>query len=79
MSSKDKTAGIPKTMRIVFGTIMILIYIGMGVLFLCGFFPWLKDGWAWLRWAGGILFIGYGIWRAYRQFTGIDPDITTRD
>lgn len=63
------------TLRTVLGIIMIIIYVGMGVLFLCNFFPWLSGSWAWLRWAGGILFIGYGIWRAYRQFSGIDTSV----
>lgn len=79
MSSERKSSGAPKTMRMVFGIIMILVYIGMGVLFLCGYFSWLTGNWAWLRWAGGLMFIAYGIWRAYRQFKGIDPDVTTRE
>ncbi len=62
-------------MRMIFGIIMILVYIGMGVLFLCGFFTWLSGDWAWLRWVGGFLFILYGIWRAYRQFTGVDSPV----
>lgn len=79
MSSENKSSGMPGTMRTVFGIIMILIYLGMGVLFFCGFFSWLTGTWAWLRWVGGGIFIAYGIWRAYRQFKGIDPDITTRE
>lgn len=63
-------------MRTIFGIIMIIIYVGMGVLFLCGVFTWLSGPWAWLRWVGGILFIVYGIWRGYRQFKGIDPSVT---
>ncbi len=27
----------------------------------------------WVRWVGGALFTVYGLWRAYRQFKGIDP------
>lgn len=63
------------TLRTVLGIIMIVIYVGMGVLFLCNFFPWLSGNWAWLRWVGGILFIVYGLWRAYRQFSGIDTSV----
>ncbi|MCM1337264.1 MAG: hypothetical protein NC187_01090 [Candidatus Amulumruptor caecigallinarius] len=63
------------TLRTVLGIIMIIIYVGMGVLFLCNFFPWLSGSWAWLRWVGGILFIVYGLWRAYRQFSGIDTSV----
>lgn len=63
------------TLRTILGIIMILIYVGMGVLFLCDYFPWLKGSWAWLKWTGGILFILYGIWRAYRQFKNIDTPV----
>lgn len=62
-------------MRNIFGIIMILIYLGMGVLFFIGFFPWFSGSWEWFRWVGGGMFIAYGLWRAYRQFKGIDdPD-----
>jgi len=60
-------------MRNVFGIIMIAIYLTVGILFLCGYFNILFPTWTWVRWAGGILFIAYGVWRAYRQFAGIDP------
>lgn len=78
METEKKKSNMPRTMRNVFGIIMIIIYVAMGVLFLCGAFPQLSGNWAWLRWVGGILFIVYGVWRAYRQFKGIDEDVTTR-
>lgn len=78
MEQETKTSKMPSAMRNVFGIIMIIVYLGMGVLFFIGFFDWLKGSWAWLRWVGGSIFIVYGIWRAYRQFKGIDPDVTTR-
>ena len=59
---------VPSTMRIVFGIIMIIVYVGMGVLLLINFFDWHTPLLTWLRWIGGILFIIYGIWRAIRQF-----------
>lgn len=69
----------PQTMRNIFGIIMIVIYIGMGVLFLSGYFDVnFNEKCMWLRWAGGILFIAYGVWRAFRQFKAIDPDISDR-
>lgn len=61
--------------RTIFGIIMIIIYVGMGVLLLCGVFT--DDnagGWVWLRWGGGSLLVLYGIWRAIRQFKGIDSN-----
>lgn len=60
-------------MRNVYGIIMVAIFVGVGILFFCGYFNILFPSWPWMRWAGGVLFVGYGIWRAYRQFAGIDP------
>lgn len=75
--SDYNTSKTPQTMRNIFGVIMIIIYIGMGVLLFLNFFGF-QGSWSWLRWVGGGIFIVYGIWRAYRQFKGIDPDVTSR-
>lgn len=77
MANSD-TSKTPRMMRNIFGVIMILIYLGMGVLCFINFFGF-SSGWEWLRWVMGGVFTVYGIWRAYRQFKGIDPDITSRD
>lgn len=66
---------IPSTMRVVFGIIMIIVYVGMGILLLINFFGWQGELLTWLRWCGGVLFIIYGIWRAIRQFWGIDSSL----
>lgn len=79
MDNEKQRSNMPQTMRNIFGIFMILIYLGMGALFLFGFFPQLTGNWEWLRWVGGVLFIVYGFWRAYRQMKGIDADITTRE
>ena len=71
------TNNTPKTARLIFGIFMIIIYVGMGILLLVNFFDWESGSWEWLRWTGGVLLILYGIWRAYRQFAGIDSDLTT--
>ncbi len=60
-SAKEATPGV---MRNIFGIIMIIIYVGMGILCFCGAFPWFTGDWAWLRWVGGAIFVVYGIWRA---------------
>lgn len=60
-----------KMVRTIFGIVMILIYVGMGVLLLINFFQWQND-WAWTRYIVGIVLIIYGFWRAYRQYKGID-------
>lgn len=65
----------PKTARLIFGIFMIIIYVGMGILLLVNFFDWESGSWEWLRWTGGVLLILYGIWRAYRQFAGIDSSL----
>ena len=69
-----KNNGVSKAntiMRGIFGLIMIIVYVGMGVLLLINFFGWGGD-WAWTRYVVGIVLILYGIWRAYRQVKGID-------
>ncbi|MCM1504019.1 MAG: hypothetical protein NC127_02355 [Muribaculum sp.] len=70
-----KNGGTPQTVRNIFGVFMILIYVGMGVLFLIDFFGWSEASWGWLRYVVGIALIVYGLWRGYRQFAGIDRNI----
>lgn len=76
MSNENKPngSGTPQTMRNIFGIFMIIVYVGVGVLFLVGFFAPIYGSWTWLRWVAGIILIIYGVWRAYRQFTGIDDN-----
>lgn len=77
-NQNNQGSGIPRASRNIFGIIMILIYLGMGILCLTNVFDWFGGSWEWLRWVGGSLFIVYGIWRAYRQFAGIDAEIGSR-
>ena len=60
-----------QVMSTIFGIIMIIIYVGMGVLLLINFFNWNSD-WAWPRYIVGVVLVIYGLWRAYRQVKGID-------
>lgn len=69
------TNNTPKIARMIFGIFMIIIYVWMGILLLVNFFAWENGSWEWLRWTGGVLLILYGIWRAYRQFAGIDSSL----
>lgn len=64
----DYRKATPRTMRIVFGVFMIVIYIGMGVLLLTSFFDQVIP-YAWIRIVLAVAFIIYGIWRGYRQFS----------
>ncbi len=57
-----------RVIRIVFGIIMIAVYLGMGILMLMNYFE-IRQIIAQLL---GALFIVYGIFRAYRQIKGID-------
>lgn len=66
---------VPSTMRTLFGIVMIIIYVGMGVLLFINFFGWGPGILQWLRWIGGCVFVIYGLWRAYRQFRGIDSAV----
>ncbi len=38
MSAQRTPTGTPAAMRNIFGIIMIIIYVGVGVLFFCGYF-----------------------------------------
>lgn len=67
----DSTYKANKIMRAIFGIIMIIVYVGMGVLLLINFFDWGGD-WVWTRYIVGVVLVIYGIWRAYRQVKGID-------
>ncbi len=58
-------------MRAVFGIIMIIVYVGMGVLLLINYFNWDGD-WAWTRYVIGVVLVIYGIYRAWRQYKGVD-------
>lgn len=71
--ARERTSGTgtPAVMRTIFGIIMIIVYVGMGILLLINYFGWQGD-WAWTRYVVGVMLVLYGIWRAYRQIKGID-------
>ena len=60
-----------KILRTIFGIFMIVIFVGMGILMIINFFRW-DESWTWVRWMLGVVFIIYGIFRAYRQISGKD-------
>lgn len=71
-NNKPRQGMNPNTvMRAVFGIIMIIVYVGMGVLLLINYFNWGGD-WAWTRYVVGIMLIIYGVYRAWRQIKGVD-------
>ena len=59
----------PHILRILFGIMMIVIYVGMGVLMLINFFEWDNPT---VYYSIGTLLVIYGIYRGYRQYKGLD-------
>ncbi|MCC8037494.1 MAG: hypothetical protein LUC85_05840 [Bacteroidales bacterium] len=74
MKASDSKSSMGGVARTIFGIIMIAIYVGMGVLMIINFFQW-NPQWDWARWLLAAVFIVYGVWRAYRQFAGIDSRV----
>lgn len=65
----DNDNPVPKGMRLWFGIFMILIYLGVGLLFIFNCFS--IDNRAISCVVGGIL-CAYGVWRGYRLYKGIN-------
>lgn len=63
----DNNSNAPKGMRAVFGIFMILVYVGVGVLFLCNVFDIVNKG---ISIAIGVVLCLYGIFRGYRLYRG---------
>ncbi len=62
-----------KTLRLIFGIFMIVVYLGMAYLLIVNFFGWGETAtWNIIRYGMAAVFGLYGIYRAYRQVTGID-------
>lgn len=57
----------PKGMRLVFGIFMVLVYVAVGVLFLCNVFDIINYG---VSIAIGVLLCLYGVFRGYRLYRG---------
>lgn len=61
---------VPTSQRAVaigFGIFMVIVYVGVGILFLINFFKW-DDSFTVMRYILGIVLIIYGIYRCYREF-----------
>lgn len=66
--TRDVVPAPKRSVAIAFGVFMIIVYIGVGVLFLIDFF----NITTWVNIVLGVLFILYGIFRGYRMFAGVD-------
>lgn len=65
--------GITRILRIIFGIFMVIVYLGMAYLLAVNFFDWSTTPmWNAVRWGMALIFGLYGVYRCYRQITGID-------
>lgn len=69
MSYHDPNSQTPRGARLVFGIFMIIIYLGVGLLFILDIFN--IDNVAVSATVGGLLCL-YGVWRAYRLIRGMN-------
>lgn len=63
----DNMNNLPKGGRMIFGIFMILVYVGVGLLFIFDVFN--IDNIAISASVGGVL-CAYGVWRGYRLWRG---------
>ncbi len=57
-----------KAVAIGFGIFMVIVYVGVGILFLINFFQW-DSSFTVMRYILGVVLIIYGIYRCYREFS----------
>lgn len=60
-----------RTLRVFFGLFMVIVYLGMAYLMFINFFDW-NTSLTWFRYILAVVFMLYGVYRCYRQITGID-------
>ena len=59
----------PKGARLAFGIFMIIIYVGVGVLFITNVFDLVNET---VSIVIGALLCVYGVWRGYRLYKGVN-------
>lgn len=69
-SNKGQNSNLPKSARVIFGIFMILVYVGMGALFLLGFFKQILP--ETIGNIVGVILALYGVWRGYRLYKGMN-------
>lgn len=69
MERDDNMNNMPKGGRLIFGIFMILVYVGVGLLFIFDVFN--IDNVAVSASVGGVL-CAYGVWRGYRLYRGMN-------
>lgn len=65
--SSNSDNPVPQKARLVFGIIMVLIYLGVGLLFILQVFSIWNTA---VSVIVGALLCVYGVWRGYRLFVG---------
>ena len=66
-------SGITRILRMFFGIFMVIVYLGMAYLLAVNFFDWTTTPlWNALRWGMAVIIGLYGVFRCYRQITGMD-------
>lgn len=65
--NRDNGMGTPKGARLAFGIFMILVYLGVGLLFIFNVFHIDSNA---LSYVIGGLLIAYGVWRGIRMYKG---------
>lgn len=65
----DNKPTAPKGARVVFGILMVCVYIGVGLMFIFNVFGSIIDNINISYVIGGILCV-YGVWRGYRLYRG---------
>lgn len=67
-----------RTLRVFFGLFMVIVYLGMAYLMFINFFDW-NTSLTWFRYVLAVVFMLYGVYRCYRQVTGVDYYRNSRD
>ena len=60
-----------RALRVFFGLFMVIVYLGMAYLMFINFFDW-NTSLTWFRYVLAVVFMLYGVYRCYRQVTGVD-------
>ena len=68
-NNKQNNSSMNKKLRIGFGLFMIIVYVGMGYLFIKDFFMINNQ---FISIPVGIVLIIYGLWRGFRMYKGIN-------
>lgn len=76
----SKGNNITKIVRLLFGVFMVIVYLAMAYLLAVNYFDWSQAPlWKTVRWGMAAILAVYGMFRGYRQITGMDYYRVTDD